>query len=270
MIIEATYAIRQSVAPGEEILAIGDIHGGAELLAGLLDHAAGLPRRGRRTLVLTGDLVDRGPRTLATLDLAMDAARLAGADAQIGLMGNHEQMLLVGLSGESWHHAQAYELWISNGGDAVLRELFASRYELEHSPKAVREALGPRLAFLRGLRSHWRCGDVVFVHAGLAPHRAPDAFLAVAWQQSFNSLQEDDHWAWIRRPFLSAEHHHGLFVCHGHTPGDGLARRGAATVSCDRLNLDVGSTRSGMARMARFVGREVTVYDLVGELSELA
>ena len=270
MIAEATYTIGQSVAPQEEILAIGDIHGGADLLAGLLDHAAGLPRRGRRTLVLTGDLVDRGPRTVATLNLAMDAARLAGADAQVGLMGNHEQMLLCGLSGESWHHAQTYHLWISNGGDAVLREMFGSRWELEHSPEAVREALGPRLAFLQGLRSHWRSGDVLFVHAGLAPHRAPDAFLAVAWQQSFDFLQEDEHWAWIRRPFLTAERHHRLFVCHGHTPGDGLARRGAATVSRDRLNLDVGSTRSGMARMARFVGHEVTVYDLVGERSEHA
>ena len=268
MILEATYAIGQAVATGEEILAIGDIHGGADLLAGLLDHAACLPRQGRRTLVLTGDLVDRGPHSVASLDLAMDAARRAGADARIALMGNHEQMLLYGLSGESWHHGQAYHLWISNGGDAVLRELLGPRWEADHSPSLVREALGPRLAFLRGLRPSWRNGDVLFVHAGLSPHVPPDVFLAVSWYQDFNSLQENEHWAWIRGPFLAAPHHHGLFVCHGHTPGDGLARRGAATVSRDRLNLDIGSTRSGMARMARFVGREVTVYDLVGELRD--
>lgn len=264
MIGEATYTIAQSVAADEEVIAIGDIHGGADLLAGLLDHAAGLPRRGRRTLVLTGDLVDRGPATLATLDLAMDAARLARADAQVGLMGNHEQMLLSGLSGDSWLNAQAYHLWIANGGDAVLRELFGARWELEHSPALVREALGPRLGFLRGLRSHWHSGDVLFVHAGLSPRKPSEAFLATPWLQDFDAMREDEHWAWIRGPFLRAERHHGLFVCHGHTPGDGLTRRGAATVAQDRLNLDLGSTRTGMARMARFVGREVTVYDLVG------
>ena len=268
MILEATYAIGQAVATGEEILAIGDIHGGADLLAGLLDHAAGLPRHGRRTIVLTGDLIDRGSHSLASLDLAMEAMRRADADAQVALMGNHEQMMLYGLSGDTWRHAQAYELWISNGGDAVLCELFGARWELDHSPRAVRAMLGSRFAFLRGLRSHWRSGDVLFVHADVSPRTTPEAFLAARWDQDFNTLREDEHWAWVRGPFLRAERHHGLFVCHGHTPGDGLARRGASTVSRDRLNLDIGSTRTGMARMARFVGRDVTVYDFIGELRD--
>ena len=269
MISEATFEIPHAVAPGEEIFAIGDIHGGADLLAGLLDHAAALPRQAaRRTIVQTGDLIDRGPRSLATLDLAADAALRAGADAQVGLMGNHEQMLLYALSGDGWHHAQAYHLWIDNGGDAVLRELLGAEWRLGHGPALVRDALGPRVAFLRDLRSHWRSGDVVFVHAGLSPVIPPDEFLATGWSHDFDTLREDEHWAWIRGPFLRAKSHHGLFVCHGHSPHDGLALAPAAAIARHRLNLDVGSTRTGLARMARFVGGDVTLYELVGGLED--
>ena len=263
MISEATFALPHAVAPGEEIFAIGDIHGGALLLAALLDHAGALPRQQpRRTVVQLGDMIDRGPRTLATLDLMADASRLAAADAAIGLMGNHEQMLLYALAGDGWHHAQAYNLWIDNGGDAVLRELFGADWRLDHSPARVRDALGPRLALLSGLRSHRRSGDVVFVHAGLSPRIPPDVFLATAWSHDFNSLREEEHWAWIRGPFLRAARHHGFFVCHGHSPHDGLELSPAGAIARHRLNLDVGSTRTGRARMARFVGSAVTLYEL--------
>ena len=265
MIIEASFEIPHAVAPGEEIFAIGDIHGGAELLAGLLDHARALPRQAaRRTIVQLGDLVDRGPQTLATLDLMAEASRLAAANAAIGLMGNHEQMLLYGLAGTGWRHGQAYELWIDNGGEAVQRELFGEDWRTGHGPAAVRDALGPRLALLRGLRSHWRSGDVVFVHAGLSPAVAPEDFLATPWDVDFDSLREDEHWAWIRAPFLQAASHHGLFVCHGHSPHDGVALPPAEAIARHRLNLDVGSTRTGLARMARFVGSRVTLYELAG------
>ena len=273
MIHEARFEIPHAAAPGEEIFAIGDIHGGADLLAALLDHARALPRlAARRTIVQLGDLIDRGPRSLATLHLMADAARLAAADAAIGLMGNHEQMLLYALTGDGWHQAQAYILWIDNGGGAVLRELFGRDRQHDHSPDKVRDALGPRLALLRGLRSHWRSGDVVFVHAGLSPRIPPDAFLATSWSHDFDTLREDEHWAWIRGPFLRAPSHHGLFVCHGHSPHDGHEVPPAAAIARHRLNLDVGSTRTGRARMARFVGGAVTLYELVGasEASEIA
>ncbi|MDT9702572.1 hypothetical protein, partial [Streptomyces sp. P17] len=86
-----------------------------------------------------------------------------------------------------------------------------------------------------------------------------------AWDEGFATASEDEHWAWIRAPFLRAASHHGLFVCHGHSPHDGLAVAPAAAIARHRLNLDIGSTRTGMARMARFVGATVTLYELVGE-----
>src|SRR5580704_11218811 len=81
------FVLPRAAADGVEIFAIGDIHGRSDLFAALLDAAAREPRRAaRRVIVLLGDLVDRGPDNLGTIDLAIDAARLAGGDETIALM----------------------------------------------------------------------------------------------------------------------------------------------------------------------------------------
>ncbi len=263
MINATSYTIGQAVAAGDEVLAIGDVHGEAGLLDALLAHAAALPPQGRRVLVFTGDLIDRGPHGAAALRLAAAAGARIGAAETVALMGNHEQMLRCALDGAPARRLHAYALWISNGGDALLEEVLGRDWERSHSPARLRAALGDDFAFVQGMRSHWRSGDVLFVHAGVSPTIPLDAFFAVPWDVAFDTLHEAEHWAWIREPFLDAPSHEGLFVVHGHTPDDNAGRVGAGTVARDRLNLDLGSTRTGMARMARFVGREVTVYDAI-------
>ncbi len=263
MITEARFVLAQAVADGDEVLAIGDIHGRADLLDALLAHAAGLQPQGRRALVFTGDLIDRGPQGAEALRLAAAGGTRVGAVEMLALMGNHEQMLRCALGGVSRRRSHAYALWIANGGDALLHEVLGRDWERFHSPERLREALGDGFVFLQGMRSHWRNGDMLFVHAGVSPTMSLDAFLAASWDVEFRTLCEAEHWAWIREPFLEAEAHNGLFVVHGHTPCDNAGRVGPRTVAHDRLNLDLGSTRTGMARMARFVGREVTVYDAI-------
>lgn len=263
MIAVAHFTLTQAVAADDEVLAIGDIHGEAGLLDALLVHAAALPPCRRRVLVFTGDLIDRGPHGAEVLRLAAGAGRRVGAAETVALMGNHEQMLRCALAGEPRRRPHAFALWVANGGDALLRELFGRDWESCRSPARLREALGDSFIFLQGMRSHWRSGDVLFVHAGVSPNLPLDQFLAAPWDVDFRTLLEEEHWAWIREPFLEAPAHRGLFVVHGHTPFDNADRIGAQTVARDRLNLDLGSTRNGMARMARFVGREVTVYDAI-------
>lgn len=261
MIAEAGFTIPQAVAPGDEVLAIGDIHGEADLLEALLVKAEVLPPMGRRVLVFTGDLIDRGPRGFEALRLAEAAAARIGAAETMALMGNHEQMLRCALAGAPARQRHAYALWIANGGDALLREVLGPDWERSHSPERLRLALGDGFTFVQGMRPYWRSGDLLFVHAGISSTVLLESFLAVPWDVDFRTLHEDEHWAWIRQPFLEAERHGGLFFVHGHTPPDNVTRHGPATVARSRLNLDLGSGRTGMARMARFVGYEVTVYD---------
>lgn len=87
----------------DRIVAVGDVHGAYEALvrtlrkAGVLDED-GNWSAGRAHLVMTGDILDRGPESRQAMDLLM---RLEGEAADAGgvvhvLLGNHEVMNLAG------------------------------------------------------------------------------------------------------------------------------------------------------------------------------
>jgi len=71
---------------------IGDVHGQFDKLVGLLSYmgyreTGGAWRHPDRSVVFVGDLIDRGPKQLATVDLAR---RMVEAGSARGVMGNHE------------------------------------------------------------------------------------------------------------------------------------------------------------------------------------
>jgi Calcineurin-like phosphoesterase len=85
----------------QPVYIIGDVHGHLNKLIKLLQDAQLINaqhswKAGRATLWFTGDLVDRGPDSIAVLDYVMDlqveAADLGGTVAS--LLGNHEMMFL--------------------------------------------------------------------------------------------------------------------------------------------------------------------------------
>lgn len=71
---------------------IGDIHGEADKLVALLSRlgysaSGGIWRHPRRTVIFVGDLIDRGPKQLDTVDLVR--TMVEGGSAQC-ILGNHE------------------------------------------------------------------------------------------------------------------------------------------------------------------------------------
>ncbi|MDP9007236.1 MAG: metallophosphoesterase [Pseudomonadota bacterium] len=71
---------------------IGDVHGQFDKLAGLLKHlgyreTSGAWRHPDRTAIFVGDLIDRGPKQLATIELVR---AMVDAGAAQCVMGNHE------------------------------------------------------------------------------------------------------------------------------------------------------------------------------------
>jgi hypothetical protein len=71
---------------------IGDIHGQYDKLVTLLSHlgysdANGVWRHPRRTAIFVGDLIDRGPKQLATVDVVRRMVETGCAQC---IMGNHE------------------------------------------------------------------------------------------------------------------------------------------------------------------------------------
>ena len=142
---------------------IGDVHGCFDELLELLQKLdyrvdrhdeVGGDRRftlehpdGRRPVFL-GDLVDRGPESVQTLRLVMDAVEHGGA---LALPGNHDAKLARALSG---HDVQR-----THGLDRTMDEL-------EKQPEAFRERVK---AFVKRLPSHYELdrGRLVVAHAGM-------------------------------------------------------------------------------------------------------
>jgi serine/threonine protein phosphatase 1 len=273
------FSLPLGVSPEMEVFAIGDIHGRSDLLAALIDEAAREPKlRDKRAIVFLGDLIDRGPDSLGAIDLAMAAKARVGADEAVALMGNHETMMRLALEPETpWDDAiDAFDTWIGNGGDRTLAEFLKIGAQPEYLDEMLTEArtsLPPRVqAWLASLRVSWRSGQVLFVHAGVNPQVELEAFLAAPWNTTLVELDEDCHWAWVRRPFLDhrpgANGFSGFFVLHGHTPNDARPKASHLDqISGYRLNLDAGSAMTGIAKMAIIRDRYAEVVSARGPTS---
>jgi serine/threonine protein phosphatase 1 len=167
----------------------------------------------------------------------------------------------------------ALQTWIVNGGDKTLVEFVrfsATPADLDDLLRDARDSLPARVgAWLVSLKSHWRSGGLLFVHAGVNLGVDLESFLAEPWNAPLATLGGDQHWAWVRRPFLSAapgpQGFSGYFVVHGHTPNDLRPDPSAADqIRHFRLNLDSGSVMTGVATMAIFRGESAEVLTASG------
>jgi serine/threonine protein phosphatase 1 len=270
------FSLPLGVSPEAEVFAVGDIHGRSDLLVALIDEAAREPKlREKRTIVFLGDLVDRGSDSLGAIDLAMAAKARIRADEAIALMGNHEGMMRLALDPETPldDAIDALETWIANGGDRTMAEFVKTEEPPEYLDDMLTEArasLPPRVhAWLSSLKASWRSGQVLFVHAGVNPQAELETFLSAPWNTPLAKLDEDRHWAWVRRPFLDhrpgPEGFGGFFVIHGHTPNDARPKASHADqIAGFRLNLDAGSVLTGIAKMAIIRDRRAEVVSARG------
>jgi serine/threonine protein phosphatase 1 len=236
---------------GETVLAIGDVHGCHGQLATLLErlsaHATGTAR-----LIFLGDLICRGPSSLAALTLWADPSldrRFAHIDR---LSGNHEQLLMLSI-GEDVAQA-AYARWMTMDGMTFVDELRrkTGRSSAPLTRDLLLDAAGPTVVDrLDHLQGHVWIGNTIFVHGGLDPAADPAAHLAAPYSEFGGN-----HWAWIHEPFLAWRGgFNGLMVIHGHTPP---AKHRAMSgypdphvFQHDRLSLDGGSAVTGIVAAAQ-------------------
>lgn len=217
-----------ALPPNRRIYAIGDIHGRLDLLGELgeaieQDDASRPPMQS--TVILLGDLVDRGPDSRGVIDFARKWGMLR--DVRI-LSGNHEEMFLNAFLNEGRFRGflrfGGVETLASYGLDAIAMldmEFAEVRHRLTRAvPKADRD-------FLRSFELTIRIGDYLFVHAGIHP-KVP-----------LDQLVEHDC-RWIREPFLSYTGDLGCMVVHGHsiTPQVELRQ--------NRIGIDTGAYDSNV------------------------
>lgn len=235
--------------------AIGDVHGRADLLEGMLAHLDHHLPSGAE-IVLLGDLIDRGPESLRALDIAI--AGVAGREVK-AICGNHESMLLAALDVEHPTSLGAMIMWARNGGGTVLEELGI----YESDPHALKAALSDeRLMFLCNMETHVMNGTVLFVHGGVHPKRPIAPQLAQSIMDVIDMAEEDDSIRWVRWPWLGHNEplEGGLFVVYGHS----IQRAGVPLVTCCQAGIDMGAYNRGFLCAAEVVDDRIR-YHFVGE-----
>lgn len=220
-----------AIPAGQRVYAIGDIHGRDDLFADLLDIiAADDAARGAAdtTIILLGDLVDRGPDSRGVIERAM-ALHAQRGDALRWLVGNHEEVFLKALRGDP----AVVRYFVRIGGEPTILS-----YDID--PEAYRAMEFDELArllptlvpdshaqFLDAGEDRIVIGDYLFVHAGIRPGVPVQG-------QAISDLR------WIRDEFLDDERDHGHVVVHGHTITDAPDDRG------NRVGIDTGAYKSGI------------------------
>ena len=218
-----------AIPEGQRVYAIGDIHGRDDLFAQMIDRIladnAGRDPAGV-TLILLGDLVDRGPDSAGVIDRAI---RLKDQfpDTRL-LIGNHEECFLAALTGD----VRRLRYFMRIGGDATIRSYWRDDVSFA---KAGFEEVAARLAslvptehveFLSTGEDVIEIGDYAFVHAGVRPGVPLE-------KQELSDLR------WIRDEFLEDVGDHGKMIVHGHsitaTPDE----------QSNRIGIDVGAFKSG-------------------------
>lgn len=223
-------ARRPKGPPGKRCYAIGDVHGRLDLLTGLFDaidtHNRARPARST-TIVMLGDLIDRGPDSRGVIDFLRNPPDI-GASLVL-LKGNHEEMLLRGLGGAP----ATLTKWIALGGDQCVRSYGVEPGALlGQPPEAVESILATHIPlshirFLEGFVDSARFGDFLFVHAGIRPGLPLE-------QQRPADLR------WIRKEFLSSSLRHDYVVVHGHSVTTEVEHLP------NRIGIDTGAYRSGL------------------------
>jgi hypothetical protein len=134
---------------GDRFDIIGDVHGEIDALRALLRHLGCDPERGTvdRPLVFVGDLVDRGPDSVAVVELV--AHLVASGVAQV-VLGNHELSLLSGESkeGNGWFGFcdEGNDTWHEHGE----RHPYRSRQATPSEQQRIRSFLGTLPLALEG------------------------------------------------------------------------------------------------------------------------
>ncbi|MDE2301275.1 MAG: serine/threonine protein phosphatase [Sphingomonadales bacterium] len=231
-IFRAREPLPPMIPAGQRVYALGDIHGRADLFAKLIDAVEEDDARRNRadraaetTVVLLGDLIDRGPDSAVVLAMAREWQRRRPVRI---LMGNHEEMLL-----QSLDDTETLKTWLRYGGRETMlsfgvdpQAYHAATYE-EVQAMMARHIPPDVIDFLASFESQLLIGDYRFVHAGIRPGVPAD-------EQKRSDL------LWIREPFLSHGGDLGAIVVHGHTISE------EAEFHPHRIGIDTGAFISGV------------------------
>jgi serine/threonine protein phosphatase 1 len=159
------------VNPGD-VIAVGDVHARYDLL----DVFLGKLRGSEATVILLGDMIDRGGQDIQVLKRVkklLDDPESEGLSNFFALMGNHEAMFVDAITGSG----AEYLLWLQNGAN------FEQYGEMQE-----------HLEWIADLPVFMTIGETMFIHAGFWPGKDP--------VDTINAGKTDSI-LWMRDPFLT-------------------------------------------------------------------
>lgn len=217
---------KAAVPAGQRVYAIGDIHGRLDLFKDLIEQIeaddAARPVADT-TVILLGDLVDRGPHSAGVLH----TARQWGSTRKVrSIAGNHEEMFL-----GSFRRDDTLRHFLRHGGKETLLSYMDydtyARTTIGELRAMMPEVVPAEdIAFMKGMEDRILIGDYLFVHAGIRPG------VPIAEQQVADLR-------WIRGEFIQDRSPRDFVVVHGHTITN------APELTPWRIGVDTGAFASG-------------------------
>ena len=204
LFIALAWIVAAAYSSDQRVVAIGDVHGAFDDFVAILQTAAVIDEQrswaGRNTtLIQTGDILDRGSRGRATMDLLMLLEQQApkARGRVLFLLGNHETMNLIGdlryvppeeyanyidAASEKRREA-AYQAFLEfrkrrakawKQPETTSSEELKSQWRESHPPGFLeqREAFSPKGKYGKWLRGRDAIAEIdgtVFLHGGISP-----------------------------------------------------------------------------------------------------
>lgn len=214
-----------------DTIAIGDIHGRADLLEEMLNHLHVFYSDAQ--VVFLGDVIDRGPDSKDCLDMV--ASELQRNPASRLIMGNHEDLMLRFIDGgTSWSKG-----WCWNGGLSTIASYGYHGYDFLQEDEFVylrdeladilRTEHASHIAMIRNAVAFVELPEFVIVHAGIDPTLPMD-------QQDPYKLR------WDSKTLIACRDSLPKTVVHGHSVTESLLPE----MHANRINVDCGAYQSGV------------------------
>jgi len=224
------------IEPGD-IIAVGDIHARYDLFEGFLNHVRG----SQATVILLGDLIDRGGQDVEVLEKVrslLENPESEGLSNFFCLMGNHEAMFVDAFVGTG----AEFSLWLRNGGN------FERYGEMQE-----------HLDWITELPVYMTIGDTMFIHAGVVPGKNPFDLV---------NTGRADHILWMREPFLTLGPQFEKWnpdlkkVVFGHTPKFDGPEEGKPYEIPNGICIDSGAFFTGVLTSYNVTRNTLTQYKL--------
>ncbi len=201
-VIVPTRIIRPRFEPGRRIIAVSDIHGNLAFFKGLLEK---IRFTQQDILVLVGDILEKGPDSLALLRYVMELCR---THTVYPLCGNCDGYVLRFFENDAWDRG-FFTSFLPKHPESLLRQLademgFEDWMDLPAFRAALRENYSEIWAWLRELPIVLETGHLVFVHGGVP---------------RLDRMEELDGWRCMKNDdFMGQGHSFDKYVIVGHWP----------------------------------------------------